>query len=415
MRRALAFVVADWPLKVAAIVVAALLYSGFVLSESAQVWRGSLAVVALRQPTNAVLVGSLPEVTSIRYFAPGEVADRLSSASFSATIDLAGIEANALDPFVTVRVVVTAADPRVRILDFEPQTIRVQLDPLATRTVPVIVERGPLPEDLTVGEPTVVPATVTVSGPESLVRLVAAAEARVLIQSSGLDVDQEVDLVAIDASGNAVSPVDLEPASARVRIRVGSSLLTRTLPVAATLAGSPAAGWEVASVSVEPAIVLVEGEAAALATPARIETAPVSISGASADVTATVELALPSGVEVVGPSTVRVVVRLREILGTRTLDLGIVARGAQPGLVYSLTAGRATVTFGGPIRLLDALDAGSLVVTVDVSDLNDGTATLPLRIVVPSGVTVVAIQPSSVGVTVAPAVPTTAPTATETP
>ena len=45
MRRALELVVRNWPLKLAAIVLATLLYAGLVLSQNAQVWPGSVPIV----------------------------------------------------------------------------------------------------------------------------------------------------------------------------------------------------------------------------------------------------------------------------------------------------------------------------------------------------------------------------------
>lgn len=400
MRRLVGLVVDNWPLKVAAIVLATLLYAGFAVSENAQVWRGRVAITPLRQPTAAVLLGAIPDVTSIRYFAPPDVAARLSSESFSATIDLADAAVSAAAPFVTAKVVVTAADPRVRILDYEPQVVRIQLDPLVSRTVPVQVERGPLPAGLTARDPEIDPASATVTGPESVVRLVAAVQARVLIQPSGLDVDQQVDLIAVDASGNVLSPVDIEPSSAHVLVRVGSQLGTRTLPIRPRLTGVPAAGWEVASVTVEPAAVLVEGEADVLAPLASVATAPVAIAGATGDVSGTVELVLPDGVAVIGTQTVTVVVRLRQATGTRSFQLAVVPRGARPGYGYASSPDRVTLVLGGPVALLDALAIDDLVAAVDVADLGPGTTRAPIRVAAPDGLTIVSVVPAFADVTV---------------
>ena len=71
-------------------------------------------------------------VTNIRYFAPADVAQRLTSESFRATADLSQANPQPGNPFVTVPVVVTA-DPRVTILDYDPPSITVQLDPLCPR------------------------------------------------------------------------------------------------------------------------------------------------------------------------------------------------------------------------------------------------------------------------------------------
>lgn len=390
----------NWPLKVAALGLATLLYAGLVLAQNAQVWSGRITVTPLRQPAEAVLVGTIPDVTQIRYFAPVDVAARVSGASFTATLDLTDATPATGTPYVLARIEVTPTDPRVQVIDFEPQVVRVQLDPLVRRQVPVEVDRGPVPTGLTVREPELSATTVTVSGPESAVGLVTAARARVLIQPSGIDVDELVDLVAVDAAGNVVGPVDIAPGSVRVRIRVGSQLQTRTLPVHAVVTGSPADGWEVASVAVVPAVVLVEGEADLLAALDRVDTAPVSVADARADVSATVQLALPDDVAVLGAQTARVAVAVRAVTGTRTFSAGIVPTGARGDRGYAFSVGAVTVVLGGPVGDLDALDAATLVVVADVSELGLGTTSVRLRLVAPTGLTLISISPGTVDVTV---------------
>ena len=414
MRRLLGFVVHNWPLKLAALALATLLYGGLVLSQNAQAWRGNVPIIGLRQPASAFLLGTLPPVTSIRYFAPVDVASRLSSASFTASVDLSQAQVTTEAPFVTAKVEVEATDQRVKILDFEPQVIRVQLDPLVSKTVPVEVSRSPVPPGLDAREPVVSSSDVTVSGPESVVRFVTAAQARVVIQPSGIDVDQAVDLVAIDASGQVMTPVDLEPSSVRVQIRVYSQLESKTLPVNPVVIGTPADGYEIQRVSVTPPVVSVEGEADALAPLVRIDTAPISISGATKDVSRMVDLALPDGVALLGGSATSVTVRLRATTGTRVVTAGIVLSGARADRTYALSTDRVLVTIGGTTADLDALNARTLVALVDVGNLEPGVHDVPLRTVLPSRVTLVAISPARIVVTVG-IPPTPQPTGTPPP
>ncbi len=242
MRRALQLIVRNWPLKLTAIILATFLYAGLVLSQNAQVWTGSVPIVPLKLPTSAVLLRNLPSVTTIRYFAPAELAQRLTSSSFTATVDLSQANAQPNNPFTTVKVDVQAIDPRVTILDYDPPSIVVQLDPLVSKVVPIQVDHGEVPAGLDIRDPVLSATEATVSGPESIVRLVTAAEARVVIQPSGIDVDQTVDLVAVDVRGDVQGPVDVEPASVHVRIAVGSGLQRKSLPVNPIVTGTPASG-----------------------------------------------------------------------------------------------------------------------------------------------------------------------------
>ena len=112
MRRLLARVVHNWPLKLAAIGLATLMYGGLVLSESTQTFTGVIPVTANGQPADTFRLTALEPVTLIRYFAPAGVP--VTSSSFVATIDLSRIDAEA--GATNVRIEVTSPDSRIRVL-----------------------------------------------------------------------------------------------------------------------------------------------------------------------------------------------------------------------------------------------------------------------------------------------------------
>jgi YbbR domain-containing protein len=409
MRRVLAVVVHNWPLKLAAVVLATLLYAGIVLSENVQTFPASIPIVPIRQPENAVIVGNLPSITNIRYVAPTDVAGRLTRDGFTASIDLGSASPTAGNPFVTVPVDLRYADGRVRILDFSPQVITVRLDPLIQKTVPVDIDQGPTPSGLEAGEPVLSATKVTVSGPDSIVRLVAAARGRVLIQPSAIDVDQNVPLVAVDALGNEQGPADLEPSEVHVSIKVGGLTTTKTVAITPTISGSPADGFEVSQIDVTPLSATLAGDADALTPITRIATTPVSISGTSRDVASTVSLALPEGVTAVSPKQVDVTVHVRAVRGSRTYSIGVRLAGARPDRTYALGTQQVSLALGGTVAALDAVNASGLVATANVGSLGPGRHTVRLSVPVPAGTTVTSVSPASVIVTVG--VPTPAATA----
>ncbi len=410
MRAGFAFVVRNWPLKLAAIVLAIVLYAGIVVSQNARTWPGRLPIEAVNQPTTAYVIGTLPDVTSIRYFAPLDVANRIGSASFTATVDLGNVDTRTGAPFASVPVVVTATDPRVQIVDYEPQRVQVRLDTLISATVPVEVDRGSIPDGLAASEPSIEPTAVSVTGPESQVRLVTSALARVRIQPAGLDIDQQVDLVASDARGEPVSQVELTPSTAHIRIAVSTQSTTRTLPIEPIIKGDPAEGAEILSVEVAPAVVMVSGDGGALAGLASIPTRGVSIAGARTDVTRSVALSPPAGVSTGDVATVQVTVRIRERRETRDYSAGIVMTGAREDLMYELSTDRVVVTLGGTTAALNAVDGRVFIANVDVSDLAPGAHLVTVRLVPPVGLTVVAVAPAQVTVVVSqPVVATPSP------
>jgi YbbR domain-containing protein len=400
VRRAIAIIVHNWPLKLAAVGLAWLLYVGLVLAQNSKEWRGQVPIDVRNQPAGAVLTGGVQYVTSIRYFAPLDAAGRVTSDSFTAWIDLSTITPDA-DNAVVVRVNVSSSDPQIQTFDWSPRQITVHLDPLRTKIVPVSVDKGTVPPDLDLRDPIVDPAQVSVSGTQASVSQVVAAIARVRIDPAGLAIDQQVDLVAIDGQGEEVRQVRLEPAAVRVRILIGRQLQTRSLPVHPVMVGTPAAGFELASVTVDPLAVSVEGDGATLSAMSLIDTLPVSLTGATGDVTASVGLVLPPNTALLGVDKVTVTARLNATTGTRTFSAGPVLSGARDDRTYSLSTDQVLVTVGGTSVALASLGGDMLVVTADVDGLGPGIHPVKLRATLPAGLTLIAISPPTLTVTVA--------------
>jgi YbbR domain-containing protein len=416
VRQAVAFVFRNWPLKLAAIGLASLLYAGLIVSASAETFQGRIPIQLLNQPPDTFVLGDVADVTSVRYLAIGSDRPQVTAASFTATVDLADVVAVPGAPSVSLPVVVKSVDPAIQVIDFAPSRISVRLDPLVTREVPVKVDMGTVPPGLDVREPVVSQDPVTVSGPDSAVRAVAAALARVRLDPSGIDVNETVGLQPVDAQGVVVGGVDVEPSTVRVTIQIGSQLSTKTLPISPVVTGTPSSSVEITAVEVQPALVTVEGDADALAGLVSIDTRPVAVSGATADVEATVGLDLPQGVAALGVDQVRVTITIRPRTGTRTFEAGVLVINGGADLAYRPAVDRVLLTVGGTLEALDAVDPAEIAALVDVAGLAPGTTTVPVSARLPAGVSLVAASPPEVTVTVTVTpVPTPNPTASPAP
>ena len=401
MTRVLGALVYNWPLKLAAIVLATLLYAGFVVSQTAtELSDIALSPRVLNQADESYLLTNLPPVTRIRYLAD-EDAPRPTAGSFEATIDLAGVDPRVGSTFVPISV--RSLDPRISVLSFEPPGVLVQLEPLDSKMVPVRVVVATPPPELEVRPPVYDPQTVVVTGPESFVRRVQEVRADVAVGPSPLDVDRDIELVPVDAAGNAVTQVEAEPASVHVQIAVFGNRETRSVPVDPIVTGAPAAGYEVVSIAFDPRVVSVEGDLDELTALLRAETAAVDITNATSDIALDVPLALPEGVLAIDLDTVSVRVVIRPEEGTRTFDAGFVLAGRAAGLDYELGAASVLVTVGGPIVDLERLEGATFTVTLDVAGLAAGQHLVVPAVSLPAGLSLVRLDPASVAVTVTPA------------
>ena len=397
MRRVLGRLVHNWPLKLAAVGLATLMYAGLAVSQNTSTYPGAIPITFVNEPKDTVVLSSTPTaVNEVRYFAPNGVL--VGASSFLATIDLSGL----VKPGTySVRIDVTTPDSRIRVLGSVPAFATVVIDDVVSRNdIPVRVVHGTVPDGLKLGPTTFEPATVTVSGARSIVSKVDAARANVVIQSAGIDIDNDVQLIPVDKIGNALSPLDVTPSSARVAIPVFSDQQTRTLPVFPIIAGTPAPGFEIESVTVTPQVALVGGDAAELAKLTQLDTDPIRMTGVSSSETVDVKLDLPPGVVAAGNDTISVAIGIRPVTGTRTFSAGLQLAGASSDLTYALSTDRVLVTIGGSTADLDRLSGSTIVVDLEVAGLAPGVHVVPVTANLPTGLTLVAASPPTVTVTI---------------
>ncbi|MEA2623881.1 MAG: hypothetical protein QOH61_2791 [Chloroflexota bacterium] len=418
MRRLLAFLLGNWPLKLGAVALATVLYAGVVLSGNVRTWPGQVPIDVFNPPRDAAVLDLLGYMTSISYRAPLDVASRLTNGSFKARVDLSNIQPSADGAAVEVPVDLNAVDASVQIVDYEPKVVRITLDPVMTRALPVTVDRGLVPDGLTIGAPQISPTSVTLTGAASRVSSVRTVVARVAIDASGLNIDQQVDLQALDEIGNPVAGVQLEPQRAHVRIDISRDQATVQLPVRVQLTGEPAPGFEVASVTVDPVSVTVSGEAPTVERLGGIATMPVDLGGRDAGFSLQVALDLPPEVTVDGATTVRVQVAFQIRQASRSIEVAVEVRGTRSDLIYDIARPSVLVTLSGPAAALDALQPGDVHALLQLFSLGEGVHQVPVEVDAPADLAVGTISPAEVTVDIRTAphltpspepVPTTSP------
>jgi YbbR domain-containing protein len=394
--RVLGILLHNWPLKLAAIGLASLLYGGLVLSQSSATLTGVVPVAPRNQPPNAFLLTTIRPVTEIRYFSPAGV--QPIAADFEAWVDLSDVAPGSGPQSVPVQL--RSIDPRVTVRDYQPEVVTVDLDRVDRKTVDVEVDRGEVPANLEVGATAVDPKQVEVVGPASVISRVVAARASVVIQPSGIDVDQDVTLVPVDDVGDAVAQVDLKPTTARVTIPVFSDRQSKTLPISPQITGTPAAGFELAAATVTPRFVTVEGDVDELQSLLSVDTAPISVSGFSSSQEIQAPLVLPTGVVALDVQTVKVSITVRAVTASRNFEIGLRIVGARPGYTYAPAVDRILITVGGSVADLDRLIGSTLAADLDVGALGPGTAQVPVAVDLPAGLTLVAANPPNVAVSI---------------
>jgi hypothetical protein len=212
------------------------------------------------------------------------------------------------------------------------------------------------------------------------------------------DASAQVDLREVTAGERIVH---LTPEAIRVPfgvrvMKITPSLLTlhfeptleKVIPVRPRVSGKPAEGYEVAELVSDPPEVRVGGGRSRVEALTTAFTEAVSVEGASANVTASVNVGLEdAGLRVEGDARVRVVARVREVSETRNFD-GLLVRVRDGEAQVHPTAVR--VTLSGPASVLRKLQPPDIGVFVPRP-----TGSTPLR-----ATPAVELPPALKGVTV---------------
>ena len=396
----------NWHLKLGAVALATILYTGLVFSGSfSEHTSPGVPVTSVNQPDGTYLLSPQQlRSVDVRYRVSTDTPLRVTAESFAVTVDLARYAMTASPEAQSLPIRVRSLLDGMTILDFSPKTVSVAIDRLGERSVRVVVDRGEVPVGLEIGTPTLSDKQVAASGPASLLRRVDRAVARVRIDESGIDVSAQVELVPVDIDGGTVPSVELSPSTVQVDIDVRTVETSKTVPIRPILSGTPATGFEVASVAVDPAVVTLRGRPADLADITEVLTEPISLAGLRARVSEAAILVIPTGTQlpVEGSPPHSVTIQIREIIASRTLLVGVTCTGQPSGSACLPQLSQVAVTVRGTANAVTALDPATLSAVLNVSGLAPGSHDLVPTVSLPAGITLVGISPGSVTTVIVP-------------
>ncbi len=251
--------------------------------------------------TQMVITGALPQVT-VTVSSTKMLLQALQDKDIHAYVDLSDQTAGVA--FLPVQASVPG---NVQVLSVYPQTVRISLDSMVSKKIPVKVtlQGSPMSGFMTL-DPGVTPAQVTVSGPGSLLGGLQQVQAVVNAAGVNTNITARVPLQL----GKQYEQLSLNPKEVSVVVPVVPSGPVKTVPVTANLTGTPGLAMTVKTIVVEPDLVELAGPPEALAGLATVSTETVDISGAVDRVVKDVGLVLPAGVSLVSQGQVQVTVEL---------------------------------------------------------------------------------------------------------
>jgi YbbR domain-containing protein len=348
-----------------------------------------------------VITNEIPEEVTVSLSAPSSLWQTLldSPELIHASIDLADLNEGTYDETISVKV---DAKP-VKVETIGPASMQVIIEPLYSKYLPIQLVQPSRPAvGYEAGEPVLSQTYATVSGPSSLISKISEVRAILDVSQANQDIDRNITLGAYDENGVVVEHVSIDPAQIHVSLPITQRGGYRNVIVIPVVTGQPASGYQLTNKSVSPLTVTLYSSDPAIVNslPGYVETQPLNINGANADITESLPLNLPAGVSIVGESTIKISITVSPIEGTITLNNSAIELvGLNPEFTVDVSPEFVEVILSGPLPTLDDLNASDVRVILDLTDLQPGTYQLNPRVEVNiPGLLVESIQPETVEV-----------------
>ena len=145
------------------------------------------------------------------------------------------------------------------------------------------------------------------------------------------------------------------------------------------LNGTPMTGFEVKSITTEPATIFAAGDSLALKTISTLfTTTPVDVSGKNETFTVDLSIRKPSSLTYLSTDTMKATIEIGPVIATRTFEnVKLTAQNLAPNLSAVLPVKTVSVTVTGPENTLKTMTNAKVKAYVDLSNLMEGEMLLP--------------------------------------
>ena len=388
--------------KILAIILATILWI-FVASSQSSTGKfpSKIRVITVNTP-NGLIASYDQKTVELEISAEPSLWQKLSTNSFTAYVDLGGLQVGTYELYINV----TCNVPNVQILNKKPNKIFVQLEEISRKKIPVIQKvEGNAAEGMVAGAIAFDPAEVEISGPKSQVENISNAIAEIRLNGESADFEKDLSLIALDDNGNEISDLSFSPGKVKANISIVKGVNNKTVGVKVNLSGNPADGYYIAKLSTTPSTINITGQSSILSNLNFIETQNFDISAVSNSFERELLLKIPDGVGLQRgePNRIKIAVTLADNSLTRVISAQITPKSLDSALRVNLySPSEVKVTLSGTESVISEINPSDILLELDLSGKSAGTFSYDLTssmFKLPSGVTLITIVPTSLQIT----------------
>ncbi|MBO5372902.1 MAG: hypothetical protein J6A75_09295 [Lachnospiraceae bacterium] len=380
----------DFGLKILAVVFASVLWLAVVNIDDPKITRSFTATVSVENADYLAGIGKCYEIVnnsntvSFKVTGKRSYLERMSNADFKAVADLETIEEMSRVP---IEISPQRYSGNVTIASKVYYLELAVEDMVSLPFVIGVNTQGEVAEDKALGDTTVSPTLLRVSGPESVVEIIDTVTANVNVEGMSADMTDSVIPTLYDKDGNEIDRSELTFNVQNVMVSV-QILDTKDVTLNFQTTGTLAEGYEYVGIEYNPQTVKIKGVSSVLNTINSITVPPevLDLTGAAGNLKKEVDVSayLPEGVDLVdhAQAQISVVVNVaqheRRVFEVPTANITVTNLAKRYEVEFLKDS--VKVEIEGQTAALDELDASTLTGNIDVSGMTLGEHTVTLQL-----------------------------------
>ena len=308
----------------------------------------------------------------------------------------------------------------INVVNSDTLFIKVNLDELTENKLPINVSLTGKPKDgFYASAPELSLDYATVVGGSKFVNIVKKILVEENIQGVESNVSKTYKLKPVDAAGKEVKEVSMQPPQIDVRIPVSK---TKFVGVTVKTKGNLSQGLTLKGTKALPQRFEVTGNAAMFSKIENLNTEDIDLSKIVKNTTISTKVIIPDGLTLVsGNSVVNVEVNLDKVVQKDTNGViqksvgsvdsvnNLVQKNISQDVKYinldskyqvTLEKNKDSLIISGTQAVINSLDLKKISAELDLSNLAEGSYTLPVKVSVPQGVDLISGQPDKILVTI---------------
>jgi len=348
-----------------------------------------------------LVIKEFPTNVSVGIKGPKNIITNISSDQIVGIVDFAEID----QPGIYKLKVEVVPPKNIEIIRVVPPEVNVEVERILTKTVEVEYSLIGIPEKgySLSNEPKLNPPQVKITAVQSMLEKIKRIICPIDISGIKDDLNKKIKLKALDANGNEIKEVKIEPDFVEVSISLTLGYPEKILQVKPRINGKPAPGYYISQILANPDKIKIFGNYSKINSIESLETIPIDVNGITKTLTLKVPPALEEGLNIAERenSLIEVTIQVKETIIQKTLEgVPVIPQDLSPFISYEIEPKVVDIIVEGQNILIDEIKGEDIEAFVEITDSFQTEQKAKVQVCLPEGISLVKIEPEEVTISI---------------